>query len=149
MNKYIFLVFLAILLNSCTNLYNKQDSIKPIEPIPKEETIVETKKDDILTRKLHLTATAYTSHKNQTDSTPFLAAWNNKIKPGMKIIAVSRDLIKNYGLDNGVKVKIKGLKGLYTVRDKMNKRYKKRIDIYMGLNKKRALRWGKRKVVLY
>ncbi len=29
-------------------------------------------------RKLRVTATAYTSHKAQTDNTPFLAAWNNR-----------------------------------------------------------------------
>ncbi|CAA6809628.1 MAG: Membrane-bound lytic murein transglycosylase D precursor (EC [uncultured Sulfurovum sp.] len=99
-------------------------------------------------RKLRVTATAYTSHKNQTDSTPFIAAWNNRLRPGMKIIAVSRDLLTRYGLRNGTKVRISGLRGYYTVRDKMNKRYKKRIDIYMGLNKKRALRWGRRSVVI-
>jgi len=100
------------------------------------------------TRQLRVTATAYTSHSNQTDKTPFLAAWNNRIRPGMKIIAVSRDLIEKYGLTNGVKVKIKGLPGYYTVRDKMNKRFKRKIDIYMGLNKRKALKWGKRKIVL-
>ena len=100
-------------------------------------------------KKLTLIATAYTSHKHQTDNTPFLAAWNNKIRPGMKIIAVSHDLIRKHGLKNGVKVKIKGLKGHYIVKDKMNKRFKNRIDIYMGLNKKKALKWGKRKVTLY
>ncbi|MEA1879427.1 MAG: LysM peptidoglycan-binding domain-containing protein [Campylobacterota bacterium] len=99
-------------------------------------------------RKLRVTATAYTSHKNQTDSTPFLAAWNNRLRPGMKIIAVSRDLLSKYGLRNGTKVRISGLRGYYTVRDKMNKRYKKRIDIYMGLNRKRALRWGRRSVLM-
>ena len=100
-------------------------------------------------RKLRVTATAYSSHKSQTDSTPFLAAWNNRLRPGMKIIAVSRDMLTRYGMRNGTKVRIGGLKGYYTVRDKMNKRYKKRIDIYMGLNRKRALRWGKRSVVIY
>ena len=100
-------------------------------------------------RKLRVTATAYSSHGNQTDSTPFLAAWNNRIRPGMKIIAVSRDMLTTYGLRNGSKVRIGGLKGLYTVRDKMNKRYRKRIDIYMGVNRRRALRWGRRSVVIY
>ena len=100
-------------------------------------------------RKLRVTATAYSSHKGQTDSTPFLAAWNNRIRPGMKIIAVSRDLLTTYGLRNGSKVRIGGLSGLYTVRDKMNKRYKKRIDIYMGTNRRKALRWGRRSVVIY
>ena len=99
--------------------------------------------------KLRVTATAYSSHKRQTDSTPFLAAWNNRIRPGMKIIAVSRDMLTRYGLRNGSKVRIGGLRGYYTVRDKMNKRYRKRIDIYMGVNRRKALRWGKRSVVIY
>jgi LysM repeat protein len=100
-------------------------------------------------RSLRVTATAYTSHKQQTDSTPFLAAWNNRLVPGMKIIAVSRDLLSAYGMRNGTRVRIAGLPGLYRVRDKMNKRYRKRIDIYMGLNRKEALRWGRRSVKIY
>ncbi len=100
------------------------------------------------TKSIRLTATAYTSHKDQTDDTPFLAAWNNRIKPGMKIIAVSPDLIKKYGLTNGTRVKIKGLKHHYVIRDKMNAKWKNRIDIYMGLNKYQAYQWGKREVTL-
>ena len=100
-------------------------------------------------RKLRVTATAYSSHKNQTDDTPFLAAWNNRLRPGMKIIAVSRDMLTRYGMKNGTKVRIGGLPGYYKVRDKMNKRYRKRIDIYMGVNRRRALRWGRRSVVIY
>jgi LysM repeat protein len=100
-------------------------------------------------RKLRVTATAYSSHASQTDKTPFLAAWNNRIRPGMKIIAVSRDMLTRYGLRNGSKVRIGGLSGYYTVRDKMNKRYRKRIDIYMGMNRRKALRWGRRSVMLY
>ena len=99
--------------------------------------------------KLRVTATAYSSHGSQTDSTPFLAAWNNRLRPGMKVIAVSRDLLYKYGMRNGTRVKIGGLPGIYRVRDKMNKRYKKRIDIYMGTNRKKALRWGRRSVVIY
>ena len=100
-------------------------------------------------KKLRVTATAYSSHASQTDKTPFLAAWNNRIRPGMKIIAVSRDMLTRYGLRNGSKVRIGGLSGYYTVRDKMNKRYKKRIDIYMGMNRRKALKWGRRSVILY
>lgn len=100
-------------------------------------------------RKLRVTATAYSSHAGQTDSTPFLAAWNNRLRPGMKVIAVSRDMLSRYGMRNGTKVRIGGLPGYYRVRDKMNKRYKKRIDIYMGLDRRKALRWGRRSVVIY
>jgi len=92
-----------------------------------------------------VTATAYNSLPNQTDSTPNLAAWGNRLKPGMKSIAVSRDLIKQ-GLGNGARVKIKGLEGTYIVLDKMNKRWRKKIDIYMGKNVKKARKWGKQKV---
>ena len=99
--------------------------------------------------KLRVTATAYSSHVGQTDSTPFLAAWNNRLRPGMKIIAVSRDLLSKYGMRNGTKVRIGGLPGYYRVRDKMNKRYKKRIDIYTGVDRRKALRWGRRSVVIY
>ena len=100
-------------------------------------------------RKLRVTATAYSSHRGQTDKSPFLAAWNNRLRPGMKSIAVSRDLLRRYGMRNGTKVRIAGLRGYYRVRDKMNKRYRKRIDIYMGTNRRRALRWGRRSVVIY
>jgi len=95
--------------------------------------------------KIRVVATAYTSHERQTDDTPFLAAWNNPIRPGMK----TPDLIRRYGLTNGIKVKISGLKGIYTVRDKMNKKLRNHIDIYMGTNIRKALRWGRRRVVLY
>lgn len=96
--------------------------------------------------RLRVTATAYTSHANQTDSTPNIAAWGDRLRPGMKSIAVSRDLLKVYGLKHGQKVRIKGLKGEYAVLDKMNKRWRKKIDIYMGMNKRKAFKWGRRKV---
>ncbi len=99
--------------------------------------------------KLRVVATAYTSHRGQTDRTPFLAAWNNHIHPGMKIIAVSTDLIRKYGITNGTRVKISGLPGIYTVRDKMHPRMRRHIDIYMGTNRRKALRWGRRRVTIY
>ncbi len=98
---------------------------------------------------LKVTATAYTSHVGQTDSTPNIAAWGDRLRPGMKAIAVSRDLLKVYGLKHKQKVRIKGLKGEYVVLDKMHKRWRKKIDIYMGKDKRKAFRWGRRKVVIH
>jgi|GEM_PF-3276370 LysM repeat protein len=100
-------------------------------------------------RKIRVVATAYTSHRSQTDNTPFLAAWNNRIRPGMKVIAVSNDLIRRYGITNGTRVRISGLPGVYVVRDKMHPRLRNHIDIYMGTNISKALRWGRRRVILY
>jgi 3D (Asp-Asp-Asp) domain-containing protein len=97
---------------------------------------------------MEVTATAYTSSPRETDSTPFLAAWGDTLKPGMKSIAVSRDLLK-LGLTHNKKVKIEGLKGSYIILDKMNKRWEKKIDIYMGTDVKKAKEWGKNKVTIY
>jgi len=97
---------------------------------------------------MEVTASAYTSTPSETDDTPTLAAWGDTLKPGMKAIAVSRDLIKA-GLDHNQAVKISGLEGEYLVLDKMNKRWKKKIDIYMGNNKEKAKKWGKKKVTIY
>ena len=96
---------------------------------------------------MKVTATAYTSTVCQTDRTPFLAAWNNRLKPNVKSIAVSRDLLA-LGLTNGTTVRIDGYTHNYKVLDKMNKRWEKKIDIYMGCNRKRALRWGKQTVTI-
>ena len=103
--------------------------------------------DTIQTKSLEVTATAHTSTHKETDSTPTLTAWGFTLKSGMKAIAVSRDLIK-LGLTKGVEVTIDGLPGKYKVLDKMNKKWQKKIDIYMGNDVKKAKEWGKRKVVI-
>lgn len=99
------------------------------------------------THSLTVTATAYNSLPSQTDHLPDLAAWSDRLVPGMKAIAVSRDLLK-LGLKRGTKVRISGLKGEYVVLDKMHSRWHRRIDIYMGKNLKAAKKWGKRTVTL-
>lgn len=136
-NKYIFVsvLILSFLFVGC----NQRTPTPTIPTIPK----LPTSRKNVLT----VTASAYTSCKRETDTTPYLAAWNNQLKPSVKSIAVSRDLLK-LGLTNGTKVKISGLKGHYMVLDKMNKRWKKKIDIYMGCNNKRARKWGKRTVTI-
>ena len=85
--------------------------------------------------------TTYTPSVEETDSTPLITASGFKINPvnpkRQRIIAVSRDLKKKYKF--GKKVRITGigkLSGTYTVRDVMNKRYKKRVDILIGENDK-------------
>ncbi len=96
-------------------------------------------------RTLIVTVTAYNTVERQTKvGDPTLAAWGDTLKPGMKAIAVSRDLIEE-GLTHRTKVKIEGLPGEYIVLDKMNKRWKKRIDICKDKNIKAARKWGKKK----
>ena len=96
-------------------------------------------------RTLTVTATAYNSLPGQTHGDPTLTAWGDRLEPGMKSIAVSRDLIE-LGLGHGVEVEIGGLPGVYTVRDKMARRWRRKIDIYMGEDVEAARRWGRRQV---
>lgn len=99
------------------------------------------------TKTLKVTATAYNSVENQTKKgDPYTAAWGDKLKPGMKAIAVSRDLLQKEGIEHGTKVKIEGLPGRYKVLDKMNKRWSNKIDIYMGNDIQKAREWGKKEV---
>lgn len=97
------------------------------------------------TRELVVTATAYNSLPSQTSGNPNLGAWGDRIVPGMKVVAVSRDLLKA-GLKRGTELQIDGLPGEYVVLDKTAARWTRRIDIYMGVDRKAALRWGKRSV---
>jgi 3D (Asp-Asp-Asp) domain-containing protein len=97
--------------------------------------------------QLKVTARAYNSIKNQTNTNPYLTAWGDTLKPGMKAIAVSTDLIK-IGLTHGTKVMIQGMDGEYTVRDKMHKNWRNKIDIYMGNDITAARKWGKRDVII-
>jgi len=84
---------------------------------------------------------AYNSTVAQTDGLPTLAAWSDTLVPGMKAIAVSRDLIP-LGLDHNTQVKIEGLDGIFLVKDKMARRMRNKIDIYMGKDIEKAKEWG-------
>jgi len=84
-------------------------------------------------------ATAYNSLENQTDSTPWITASGYKCKEG--VIAC------NF-LPFGTKVWIKGHGSKpYIVRDRMNRRYTKRVDIWMR-SYKDAIKFGKRDIII-
>lgn len=120
-----------------------------LSPATAHHTLAPDNKDhEESDKQLRVTATAYNSLPAQTDSTPNIAAWGDRLRPGMKVIAVSRDLLKKYGLKHRDKVKISGLEGEYLVLDKMNKRWRKKIDIYMGKDRRKALKWGRKDVTI-
>lgn len=97
---------------------------------------------------LKVKASAYNTVRAQTNNNPTLTAWGDRLKPGMKVIAVSHDLIR-LGLKHNTMVRIEGLPGKYQVKDKMNKRWKHKIDIYMGYDTRAARRWGRRTVTIH
>jgi len=95
-----------------------------------------------------VTATAYNSVRSQTDATPSLTAWGYRLKPGMKVVAVSHDLIER-GLTHGAWLVIEGIPGVFRVLDKMAARWRNRIDIYMGLDIGAARKWGRKRVRIW
>ena len=85
-----------------------------------------------------VTATIYHATPEQTDSTPDITASNKKIDMSNPLkhrwIAVSRDL-EAKGLTFGVKVCVTGagdLDGIWTVQDRMNRRWSHRIDFLVN-----------------
>lgn len=88
-----------------------------------------------------VTLTTYSPIEGETDSTPNITASGFKIDidnpKKHKIIAVSRDLKRKWRFNQKVRIRKAGkYNGVYTVKDVMNKRHKKRIDILVGLTEK-------------
>ncbi len=94
-----------------------------------------------------VTATAYNSLAYQTDGDPNITAFGDTLQPGLKYIAVSRDLLA-LGLKHNTPVIIEGLEGIYLVKDKMHSRWRNRIDVYMGIDVKAAKIWGRQRVCI-
>lgn len=70
-------------------------------------------------------ATAYSSTLDQTDNTPFITAWNTHVRDGV--------IATNF-LPFGTQVRIPDLYGdkVFTVEDRMNRRYTYRIDVWFS-----------------
>ena len=126
--KKVILLFLTIAMFIPHNMINSQMS---------EEEVA-----DIIIEKKHIpydvvTVTTYTVSKGETDSTPLITASGYKLDSlnpkKHKVIAISRDLKRKYKF--GQKVRVKGagkLDGIYTVRDLMASRWRKKIDILIN-----------------
>jgi 3D (Asp-Asp-Asp) domain-containing protein len=88
-------------------------------------------------------ATAYNADPLQTDDTPDVCAWGDKIRPG--IIAISRDLERS-GLTRGKEVHIEGI-GKVVVMDRMHRRKRNQIDLYME-NYEDAVQFGVKELTI-
>lgn len=95
-------------------------------------------------RSMLVTVTAYNSTRAQTDASPFVGAWGDRLAPGTKAVAVSPDLVEE-GLTRGTEVRIQGLEGRYVVLDRTHGRFRRRVDVYMGLDVERAREFGVQK----
>lgn len=96
---------------------------------------------------LQVTATAYNSLPSQTQGDPEIGAWGDRLDPNIQTIAVSRDLLE-LGLTHNTEVEIDGMDGSWLVRDKLNKRFTMRIDIYMDKDVEAAREFGKQTLTI-
>jgi len=102
------------------------------------ETIIDEETKEVVIRTSVHTMTAYNSEPGQTDDSPCITANNfNVCDHGIE------DTIAANFLKFGTKVKIPELFGdrVFIVRDRMNRRYTSRVDIWM-LEKSDALNFG-------
>ena len=103
---------------------------------------------------LTVTATIYHATTSQTDSTPDRTATNFKINinnpESHRIIAVSRDLeALGFTMNKTVVVSNAGdMDGLWVIRDRMNKRWTKRIDFLVDTSLKGG-KWNNVTIKLY
>jgi len=95
-----------------------------------------------------VTVSAYNSVPSQTNDRPNLAAWGDRLEPGMKVVAVSRDLLAE-GLSRGTLMRIEGLEGEYVVLDKTASRLVRRVDVYMGTDVEAAKQFGVRQLRIF
>ncbi len=88
--------------------------------------------------------TGYQLVQKQTDSTPYIAAWNDNIKGALNVVAVVQDS----PLRRGTCVKIAGLSETYIVLDRFNKRYNgmKKFDVLVSSKAEAHRITGRRKV---
>jgi 3D (Asp-Asp-Asp) domain-containing protein len=127
----------AVLLLAGAILHVACASRPPPEPPPAPPTSA---------RELLVTAHAYTSRVEETDSQPTLAASGGRLRPGMRAIAVSPDLLA-MGIEYGTRVELEGL-GEWIVLDRMGDAHRRAVDLYMGEDRDAALAFGKRRVKL-
>ena len=120
-----YLLVFALVFNSCT----------------------EEKEDLYVWKPLEVTATAYNSVPSQTQGNPVIAAWGDSLDTKTPSIAVSRNLIA-LGLKHNTPVKIEGFDSIFLIRDKMHRRWRNRIDIYMGMDVEKAKAWGRKKLTI-
>lgn len=97
-------------------------------------------------RELEVRASAFNSVVEQTDALPRLTASGERLRPGLRALAVSRDL-EQAGLVFGTTVEIDGY-GDWVVLDRMAPRWRRKVDLYMGEDEAAAKRFGVRSVTI-
>lgn len=89
----------------------------------------------------NITITSYNNHANQTDDSPNITATSRPVRENM--VAASFDLLNKGLVHYGDLVYIDCMKQWYVVEDTMNKRFERRLDIFL-FDKQESLKINKK-----
>jgi len=104
-----------------------------------------TSPNDVHIIKTKVTVTAYSPTEDQCDNTPYITASNIEVRKG--IVALSRDIEQKFDLKFGDQILLEGI-GLFVFHDRMNKRHKKKVDIFMW-SREKAKMFGSQETRLF
>ena len=100
-------------------------------------------KIEVMSHKV--TATCYRANVSECDSTPLITADGSKIDTNrvdkLRWIAISRDLEKVYKMGDSIIVEGvgEGYDGIWIIKDRMNRRFKNKIDFLISDKKQGGL----------
>ena len=89
----------------------------------------------------NITITSYNNHANQTDDSPNITATSRPVRENM--VAASFDLLNKGLMHYGDLVYIDCMKQWYVVEDTMNKRFERRLDVFL-FDKQESLKINKK-----
>ena len=133
-----FIMFMYLISVFSVTWYADKSMDKMHEQIMTLQEINYELKRQMNVTEFEVTVTMYNPTKGQCDSTPNITADGTRINPkrasSYRYIALSRDLLSRWGgpFNYGDYVIIEGTgkdDGVYQVRDTMNPRFTKRVDI--------------------
>ena len=136
----IFLFIVSLIWGAVLILTLRAKPAKKIEPKvePKPTSQVEIAN---VPRGTIREVSMYTSRKQETDNSPCISA------DGTNICKVKYNVCASNAFPLGTKLYVEGL-GECIVKDRMNRRYKNAVDWYAGMDLQRALRFGRRKLLV-
>jgi hypothetical protein len=91
---------------------------------------------------------AFAIELREPGAEPRRGSWGDELKPGMKALAVSPDLVQR-GLGRGTRVRIEGLPSSYRVRHQLGAETLERVEIFMGTDSEAARRWHERRARIW
>ena len=153
---YVSLILVIVFLGTiCSIRTSKIDELNvEIEHLQNTIKLQETQKIIKIDTKFDLTnaeylkyslkdvvITSYNNHSNQTDDSPNITSTNRPVREG--IVAASPDLINKGIIKYGDLVYIDCFNKWYVVEDTMNKKFEKRLDIFL-FDKDESLRINKK-----